>query len=301
MKGNSKSTGGGQGNIGNMLISVLLSIFIVLLGFGASLVFLLRYMTSKEVIDNAIKKLDISEAKLRFIDEGDKTIAELLQSNIDPELRQFLTKDRLEKLLGEKFVRNFVSGKANDYVEDLLKNTGEGIIEVDELEKLLEKNKDTISEDTSFYWETGEIHQLVKQFEGSLDQTDLALYRDENPQIFMWIRIFGSYGMAVFFLVLAALLLVLIIALQNKKLNALVYMGVTLILVGISNFAVGGMAGSQVSSLNRTIGLGRSFWKALLDPVKSRGMSQGIAFVAVGAVFCLVYILLRVSIGSKKK
>lgn len=297
-----KPAQGRRGNTVHTLLSVLLSIFLVLLGISASMIFLLRHMVSEDGIDSAIKGLDIAEAKLCFLEGDDSsslTIAELIRSNMEPELRQFMTDEGSKQLLDEKFVRRFVSNKVNDYVEDLLNNTGDGIIEMKEVEKLLEQNRDTIYKDTGLWIEEGEASLLVPQLEELLDQTDLSLYRDENPQIFLLIRCFGSYWMAALFLLLAALLLAGIIALQDKKSRGLIYLGVDLTLVGIFGFAAGGMTGSLISLLNRTIGLGRNFWRTLLDPVKSMGMKQGGILVAAGVVLCLIYILL--SRRSKKK
>lgn len=284
-----------RGNPVHTLISVLLSVLVVVLGIGISMIFLLRHMVSEDVIDSAVKGLDITEAKLCFLEEDNvssPTIVELIRSNADPEWRQFLTDEALKQLLDEKFVRRFVSDKANDYLEDLLNNTGDGVITAKEVEKLLEQNSDIIHKDTGFTFEEGEVRQMVSQLDDLLDQTDLSLYRDENPQIFLLLRCFGSYWMAALLLLLAALLLAGIVALQDKKVKCLIYLGIDLILVGALNFVAGGMANSLVSLLNRTIGLGRNFWRTLLNPVKSMSMVQGGTLVAIGMLFFLVFILL---------
>lgn len=135
---------------------------------------------------------------------------------------------------------------------------------------------------------------LVKTAEELLDQTDLSLYREENPQVFLLIRCFASYWMAAIFLLLAILLVAGMIALQDRKVRCLIYLGVDMFLIGVANLATGIVTNSLVSLLNRSVGLGRSFWRALFSPVQWRGMIQGGVFVAVGVVFCLVYILTNV-------
>lgn len=105
--------------------------------------------------------------------------------------------------------------------------------------------------------------------------------------------------MAALFLFLAVLLLAGTIALQDKKARGFIYLSIDLILVGVFNFMAAGMTNTLVSLLNRTIGLGRSFWRTLLDPVKNMGIRQGVILVAVGVVLGLVCILLNTI--SKKK
>ncbi len=284
-------------------ISVVLGILVIVLGIGASAIFLLRHMVRAEGIDNAIEELEVSEARLRFLKGDDfqaPTVAELIQNNIDSEWREYLTDENLEKLLSEKFIKRFIADKINDYVEDLLKNTGDGIIETKDLEKLLDKNRDTIAEMTLLIIEEGEARYLAEQMEDLLEQTDLSLYRDENPQVFRLISFLGSYGMAALFLVLAVLALAGIFILQSRKEKVLVYLGICSVLVGATNFAAGAMTGSLVTFLNRSIGFGRSFWKSLLGPVKGMGMMQGSILVVAGVVACLAYGRLHKT-GQKKE
>lgn len=287
-----------QGKAARIFLSILFSVFIVFLGIGASITFLLRHVVSEDVINSTVKALDISEAKLCFI-EGSPTITELIQDNAEPEIKNSLTDERLEKLLGERFVRKFVSDKINNYVGDILHNTGEGIIAGKEIEKLLEKNKETISKDINCWIDDGEIHQIVSRLGELLDQTDLSLYRDENPQIFWLIRCLASYWTAVVFLALAALLLAGIIFAQTEKANGLIYLGIDMILVGIFSFAVSGITGNLVTLLNRTVGLGRKFWKTLFESVGNMGIKQGIVLAAVGVVCFLIAWVLKIL--SRKK
>lgn len=281
-----------SGKKGNVPLSIVLSILIVLLGTCASVIFLLRHMVSEDVLDSAVKALNVSEARLNFLEET-PTITELIRQNLDPEMQRYMTDEGMEKLLSEKFVRRFVSDKVSDYVEDILKNTGEGIIETKEIEKLLEQNRALIFEDTLFIIEEGESHQLVSRLEELLEQTDLSLYRDEDPGVFRLIRCFSSYGIAAALLTLAVLAAAGIFALQDRKSKALSYLGADLLLIGALDLAAGGMGDPLVSLLNRTVGLGRGFWRALLDPVWSRSLVQGGILAAAGVILCLLYIAIR--------
>ena len=51
---------------------------------------------------------------------------------------------------------------------------------------------------------------------------------------------------------------------------------------------------SCVSTLNTNINMGRNFWKQVIKPVQIMNLNLGIIFVVVGAVFWLIYILMKV-------
>lgn len=113
----------------------MLAVFVVVSGTVVSAISLLRHMAGVEVVGNAINGLDISDARLCFLEDS-PTVEELIWKNVDLLWQSVVQKERIEELLDERFVRRFVSDKVNDYVEDILKETGNGVIEVRDVEKL---------------------------------------------------------------------------------------------------------------------------------------------------------------------
>lgn len=106
------------------------------------------------------------------------------------------------------------------------------------------KNRDAIAKYIGGYMmQEEEAHEIAGLTESLLEETDLSLYRDENPQIFLLIRCLTSYGTAAILMALALLATICIFILQNKRIIGLVYLGICSVLTGAFNLAATVIAG----------------------------------------------------------
>lgn len=303
MQVESEAEGSAGGKGGSKVLSVMLCILIVLLGVSASTIFVVRHAVSEEEVENLVDEVDISEIKVGFLMGGSKTttLAETVSGFGQKYFDNALTSKDAAKIMDEKFIRKFVSKKLNDYVEDIFYETGDGIIEEDELESLLEKNAEKMQEITGLYFGEEEISFLMKemQTDDALKNTDLSAYRDENPAPFSLVKNLLSYWLMSLFLILAVLLIVYIFYLQKKKIKGFFYLGVSVIAVGVTEFVLAALVSRLGVELNGTISFGRKFWQLLFEPVRTMGTSIGIVLVIAGIVCLLIYFIPQ-AIRNKK-
>ena len=182
IKMNNKSARGKK-KICNVL-SIICCVLTIILGIGSSLIFLVRSATSEEAVDNLVDAKILSDIKIGFLlEDADKkqTISDYIMENLDDEfiVNFNLSKDDVKEFLNEKCVRTFVKNKLNDYIEDLFMETGDGIVESDEIKELLEDSAKSFYEDFGYYLSESDceyISELIEK-EGILKNTELTIYR----------------------------------------------------------------------------------------------------------------------------
>lgn len=296
MSGESVATESGEktGSISlYAIMSVVLCVVISLLGISASMIYLIRQATSEDAIDSMVKEIDISEIKVEFLEnEKVSTIADFISNYYNEDV----SSDQIETLLNKKFVRKFVAEKLNVYVEDLFYETGDGIIEEKELKELLIKNADDITKITGFRMSEDDAQLVIDDLKknGILENTDLSVYRENNPRPFSLIKNSLSYWMMALLLIFSLLLMVSIFLIQDKKIKGLCFMSASLIAIGIGDLLAGIMSSSLVTTLNRNLELGRKFWQQVFMPVRTTGIRLGIIMIVLGVICCLIYILIKV-------
>lgn len=289
------------------VLSVIFSILIVLAGISVGLILMVRSALSESAVDNLVNDLDFAELEVGFMEDADRseTLPELLvdvvQDNyMGRKSKKDIEKD-MEKLLNKKFVKKFVSKKLNAYVEDLFHETGDGVIETEELEDLLVDNIDEIYELTGFTLNEMEINYILAEMEkdDALEATDLSKYRRKSPVTFFLIKNMFSYWMAAIWVILSILFTAGVFLVQNEKRKGLSQMGINLTVIGIIDFILGICTGLTASILNSNINLGMNFWKALFAPAMRMGIIVGIIFAVVGIILYMIYIITGKT-GSQK-
>jgi hypothetical protein len=283
------------------IITVLLSVLIVILCTLASAVYILRSVVNENAIDSFVDEIDVSEVKVGFVDGSrNDSLTEAVLEYSQELTNAPLTEREAEKILEEDFVRDFVSDKMNDYVDDFLHNTGDGVIEAKEIEKLLEKNRDEIEDITGYYLTDTDIQNIYDRVKKDLRKTELSDYRDDYSSSFALVRSLMSYPFMFIMVFLAVVCVVVIAILSSDRLTALRCAGISLVITGILDLIIGLLIGGAATKLNSAVALGKKFWSQLLSPAKSAGIATGLVLAVIGAVCIVIYAVIYNARKSKQ-
>jgi hypothetical protein len=262
-------------------LSVVCCIVMTLALLAAGVILLVHQSVSKGSIEKMVSEIDASDIYLGSM-RGNPSLIEYVCEQSD------LDEKTIEKILKKDFVKEFLASKLEDYVKDIFYNTGEGEIKAKEIARLLEKNSDTIDriagESLGSMYDYTEYSLNVK---GNLDELSVDALREENPLPFSLIRILCSYWLMALMLVIAVAAGVGLFRLQNKKIRAFLYLGISFVIVGIINLVFALSVENIMLSMNDFIELGTSFWRTLASPIRSAGLRDG-GILAVAGVVCIV-------------
>lgn len=293
-KATKKASGSG---VGRVLLSILLCLLIILTSVYTTAVFIIRRAVNEDSITNLVKEVKPAEVKVGFMEDGqNKTLAEYISEYSNRYFVGGLSVDETEELLQEKYIRKFITKKTNDYVNDILFDTGEGIIDIDEIEDLWLDNLDKINRVTKTYTSEEQVRLALKQVEKSklLEETDISIYREDASRELSLIQNLLSDWIMVVGVLLNCVLLLGLFLTQDKKSKMFLYTGSCMVVTGGFQLLFSLLVRSCVSTLNTNISMGRNFWKQVIKPVQIMNLNLGIIFVVVGAVFWLIYILMKV-------
>lgn len=285
------------------LLSVLIVVIAVVIGIYVSTAYSLRTAVNEENIAKLTKEIDFSKIRVDFLSEDGKslTLAKLISNNTGKSYRQFLTEDNIDELLKQKFVRKFTEKKLNDYIDDLFYDTGDGEFTQKEFEELLNKNMDDIYKVTGLYMDEEMVSELASDMGDEFyESTSLSEIRDEAPTAFNIVKSLLSYKLMIFLCVVAVVLVVCIVLVQDRKTRAIGYAGAGLTAVGIVDIVCSLMSGVVTDSLNKALALGNKFWQLLLSPMQSSYMKLGCIMTAAGIVLIIVNIVIRRKINVQK-
>ena len=294
----------------SVLLSFLLCFFLIILGTAAGAVFLLRRGLGQAAIESAVQRIEFAQLKTGELSgSGDKqeTLPDVIYDNIEPEFRVYLGEDRetavgtIGDVLEEDFVQDFVSEKVNDYAKDILTDSGEGKIEVDEVMDFLKDNQRELERmvDDQYHFaerDFDSVEQFLKDSE-VLESFRLSKIRRENRSGFDMVQRLCS---GVLFGVLAGLCALLVVGLflvNRRAGRALVYIGVSFLFIGALVCVGGVMINQAAEILNDLLSLGDKFYRALMTPVQIYSFIFGASMMFVG----ILAVVLPQVFGKKPK
>lgn len=268
---------------------ILLTIFVILFGFTASLVVIARKSIDESSIRKFVKSIDISDIDAEFINGSSAdTLSEYICEVSWDEFGIKLSEGDVEEILDEDYVRNFLSDKIDDYIEDLLYETGDGSIDVDELIDFLEKNNDSFAKITGYSFSDYDLDNIKDSLRKPLKSTRLSNYRDDYESGFGVVRNLLSYGFMAIMAGLAGICAIVIIILSQPKSSSLINIGVSCGIIGVLDFALALRIGTMAHQFNKVWELGTRFWQKLLSPMKNAGIVTGLVFLLIGVILLIV-------------
>lgn len=288
--------------------SVFCCILVVLAGVYVSVISSVRRAVSEDAVHKLVEETDLAKIKLKFLEDGgSRTLSEYIYYSFDSDWRPYINEDGIGELLNKKFVKKFLEEKINDYVGDFLTGDGNGRIEAKELRSVLNKNEKVIMETLGIErWmlSGNELESIVDGLEkgDDLKDFDLSRYRRKNKELFSWIKTIFSTWLTALLLGAACILTATIFLVQEKKINGLIYTGVSLTCIGVTALILGAVFSDKLAALlNDAVKLGRSFSKQLLEPLRQTSAVIGGVLTGVGVACLAAFLAVKLLKAQKAK
>lgn len=284
----------------SVILSIFVSLLLILLGTAASAVFIVRLGLMPSAIENAVSEVEFAELKTGALSgSGNKreTLPELIYDSLSPQIQlQMIDRDTaieaIEDIMEEDFVQEFVAEKVNDYVTDILMDSGDGEIKVDEVVSFLKDNKKDLEGllNDTYHFSDADFEAVEEYLTENkiLDSYQFSKIRRGNRSTFDMIQRFSSYGVLAILLGLCVLFVVCLFIINRKFRRSMVFIGVSFLVIGILDCVFGTGIDQFSEILNDLVELGKGFYSTLLAPVKVSSFVVGGSMIAVGVLVAIL-------------
>ncbi len=274
------------------MLTALLCIVLFVIGLTASVTFSVRRITSESSLTEMVMEADFTEIKTGFLTGNGRkeTLPEMLYNESTHLQQQFYSVRDLERLVNRDFVKEFVAEQLSQYMDDIFRNRGEGIIETEEVEEFLLDNSEAINKTLGVDWSDTAYRYLAEFVEssGMEKASDLSEIKEQFGGIFLAVRILFSYPVIILMAVIMILLIWAILAVNKASNGAFYAVSVSFFVLAMLPLAMAVFGFFGASALDKAVALGTDFYKAVLHPVRNQGLILGGAFVAVGLIMITV-------------
>ena len=278
----------------SVFLSILICIVLVILGIGTSLAGIVKMSLGETAIETAVGNVALAElntAQLSGSGDRGETLPELIYDSISPEFKDYMPEkeealDAIEDILEEDFVKDFLAEKTQDYVSDILTDSGDGRIEADEVTDLIRENRKKLEDLTqgAYRITDSDIEEIGEYLEQNkvLENMELSQLQGENKPAFDLVQNLFSYWMLGILAGLCLLFLVLLFLVNRRFRRSMVYVGISFLIVGAADVVLAMMTGSISDMLNDALKLGKNFYVTLLSPVRINSFIVGGCTLLVG-------------------
>ena len=285
---------------GSVILSIFISLLLIILGTGTSALFIVRQGLGETAIESAVSKVDFTEVQTSALSgsrDKNETLPEFIYDNISSNFRSYMPNRReaikdIEKFLEEDFIQEFVAAKTSDYVTDMLKGTGDGKIEVEEIMELLEDHKKDLNKliQSDYKLTDRDFEDIEYHLTRNVDLDDFTVseLRKDNRTTFDAIKWVGSNLVLGILFGVCVLLAVVLFIIHKRFRRTMVYLGVSIILVGILDCAAGFVFGMISGVLNDIVSLGKGFYNALFAPARMWSFIVGGSLIFVGLLAAIL-------------
>lgn len=283
----------------SVILSIIICLLLVLLGTGTSVLFIVRQGLGEKAIESAISKVDFAEMQTSALSgsrDKDETLPELIYDNISSNFRSHMPDRReaikaIEDFLEEDFIQEFVAAKTSDYVTDMLKGTGDGRIEVDEIMDLLEDHKKELNKltESGYKLTDRDFEDIENHLTRNVDLNDykVSKLRKKTPELDM-IKWIGSNLLLGILLGVCVLLAAVLFLINKHFRRTMVYLGVSFVIIGVLNCTAGAMIGMLSGLMNDVVSLGKEFFNALFAPTRMWSFIVGGSLIFVGLLAAIL-------------
>ncbi len=278
----------------SVVLSILICLVLILLGIGASLTGIVKMSLGETAIETAVGNVELAELKtgqLSGSGQKNETLPQMIYDSIEPGFKEYMPEEEealeaIEEILEEDFVKDFLAEKTQDYVSDILTGSGDGRIKVKEVTDLIRKNRKKLEDLTQgkYRISDSDIEDVREYLEQNhvLEDLDLSELQDENETAFDLVQNLFSYWMLGLLAGLFVLFVVLLFLANRRFRRSMVYLGISLLLVGAADVTLAIMTGRISGLLNDMLRLGEKFYGALLSPVRTNSFIVGGCTLLVG-------------------
>lgn len=300
---------GGRGNgVLKAIISVVLSILIFVFILATQMVLIVRGTFNQENIKTSIEETNISEIKvpksiiesthLKDLElDNDKNVSEYIVSIMDPQIvdQYDITESKIEKLLDESFIKNFLSDKITDYTDDVFKKTDMGQVTKKEIIKFIEDNSDKIEKTIDYRVSDEDIEKISTFFDENnvMEKISISYIREEQPKLMDAVKFSFSYLVVGLLIILTLLAAFAIFMVNKKKLDSVFYyLGSTAICSGSVVIILGILSYASSKIIKSVIGEFYAIVKPLTEIIFSQLILTGLITLGVGFVLIVTSVLI---------
>ncbi len=262
-------------------ITVILSIFICLMGLLGSVAGSLRFAMRDSAIETLAQEWELSQMQITKI-AAYMSMAQFLVVMMET---PGINEEGVVNLLDADYTKKFIAAKIRDYRDDLLKNNGQGRISFSELVQLEEDNRDAVCQDLQYNLSAADLERYGITWDNLAltERSALAVYRDDRPVLFA----FAEIVLSVWFLLIAALLCVpgagaAFWYLHGHSFKGYHIYGIVLIIIGVVDCGAGLLRGSLVSLVNRRLDVRGNLMTLAFTPVANMLLFIGVLSILVG-------------------
>lgn len=272
-------------------ITITLSIFICLIGLLGSIAGSLRYAMRDRAIETLAREWELSQMQITKIADR-MSMALFFVVMVDT---PGIDGEGAERLLDAEYTRDFVAAKLKDYRDDLLKKTGKGKIDFDDIAQLEEENRDAVAQDLQYCVTPDDMERYETTWDNLAlgEHFILDTYRNDHPVLFTAARIILSNG----FLILTALLTVAVGAglwfLNGHSLRGHRAYGIALLVPGIADCAMSASCGVMAETVNHIVDMRSNLMTLFFAPVSQMFLILGGIYVLLGVVFIVLSVLTK--------
>ena len=274
---------------GRIIGSIFMTIFVFVLGSYGIFGLLVRLGTSSNKIADVVTN-SISNVTIQFDNADSEELAPYLAEVITEYTDVDVSEEDISKILEKGYIKEFITNKSQDYIDDILHNTGDGKITDKEIEDILDNVYNDLSEDYNI--KKSEFDDVKSRLIDSVDfdTLDIDTYRDSASILINAIGIAFSYPVIFACLGIAFILYILLIVVNKSGIVS----GVVGIVMSVPVIATGVVGLLAPKVFNRIYELGIDFYKSLFS-------SLSLTALAIGGGLLLVSILSLILTGVFKK
>lgn len=261
-------------------ITIILSIFICLMGLLGSVAGSLRYAMRDSAIETLAKEWDLSQMQI----VAPLSMAQCVMVMMDT---PGVNEEGVTNLINADYARDFIAAKIQDYRDDLLRNNGKGMVSFSELVQLEEENRDAVCRDLmySISAEDLERYELIWYNLWLTDRCALASFRSERPGLFAFAKVILSG----WFLAAIAVLCIpgagaAFWYLYGHSFKGYGVYGMVLAVVGVLDCIGALLCGNLVSLIDRIIDIQSNLVTLFFAPVADMLLIIGVASILAGMI-----------------
>ena len=272
-------------------ITIALSIFICLIGLLGSIAGSLRYAMRDRAIETLAREWELSQMQITKIADR-MSMALFFVVMVDT---PGIDGEGAERLLDAEYTRDFVAAKLKDFRDDLLKKTGKGRIDFDDIAQLEEEYRDAVIQDLQY----SVTRDDMERYETTWDNLALGqrfildTYRNDHPVVFAVARIILSNGFLMLTVLLTVAAGVGLWFLNGHSFRGYRAYGVALLIPGIADCAMSASCGFMAETVNHIVDMRSNLTPLFFAPVSQMFLILGGIYVLLGAVSIVLSVLTR--------
>ena len=280
-------------------ITIIVSIFVCLIGLMGSFAGSLRYGLRNKAIETLAAEWELSQMQITKIADRMSMAQFFVVMVQTPGIEE----QGAINLLDAEYTRHFIAEKIQEYRDDLLHRTGEGRIGFEDIAELEETYRDEVCQDLQYNVTADDMerYRIVWDNLALGEKFVLEEYRSDRPGMFG----FASVVLSGWFLALSALLSagVGLWFLNGHSFDRHGIYGTALLVLGIIDCAAAASCGLMADTINRIINMRSNVMGLFFSPVGNMLLALGLASALLGVVMIVVSVLTkkRIEKAQKKK